>query len=376
MRAVACVSAGSVFRIERGGSAGALASAVFWTAVGFAPGWVKNGARAAACAFAGAGFTAGAAALIGAGTEIGAAGSALGPSASTLLVARLYEAGRYRMDAAAGSGRLFTAASPSLWPRADVAGSSVFCSEATSFPATAACAECGNINDGVGWLGAFATMGTCGTTATSVPEPWSAGSSFLRSEFGTDAPSSCAPPSCPVSWNSVRLSKTFLNKVDLDAFPSFGSNDAARETSGTGRAEGADAETITAPTYAGSRPQRPLPVISALARCIRRELGDRRLRFGEESGTVRSPYRECGTKLYVFSARLFWLRTCNVGNRSWIRLALWRPRGCRLACNRSTLSRTTSPIHPPADIRAMANSTRSSLQKLPAKMLPAHPPFP
>ncbi len=49
---------------------------------------------------------------------------------------------------------------------------------------------------------------------------------------------------------------------------------------------------------------------------IRRELGDHRLSFGEESGGLHAPYRECGTKLYDFFARPFWLRTCNVGIRS------------------------------------------------------------
>ncbi len=61
-------------------------------------------------------------------------------------------------------------------------------------------------------------------------------------------------------------------------------------------------------------------MVAAVYQCVsarvRRELGDLRLSFGEESRSFPVPYRECDTKLYDFFVRRFWLRTCNAPIRS------------------------------------------------------------
>jgi len=119
-------------------------------------------------------------------------------------------------------------------------------------------------------LGVCKTIGACRTKASSVPEPWSVDDPFLLDAFEfvdvlvfddvlefvdvfrlVDVfPKAvlrcCAPGSCGPSSDSVKLSKTFLNRLDMDASESFVSNDVARETTGVLRAAGAGAETITA----------------------------------------------------------------------------------------------------------------------------------
>jgi hypothetical protein len=96
--------------------------------------------------------------------------------------------------------------------------------------------------------------GTCGTTASSVPESELSGCVFLVDECGRPPLSWPASPCCGESSNSVRLSKTFLNGLACDASVPFESNtgpfeprDGAREATGTWREASAGAERITAP---------------------------------------------------------------------------------------------------------------------------------
>jgi hypothetical protein len=91
----------------------------------------------------------------------------------------------------------------------------------------------------------------CGTIASSAPEL--SGCVFLVDDCGLvdeclTPPLSCpASPCCGESSNSVRLSKTFLNRLACDASVPFESNDGAREATGTWREASAGAERITAP---------------------------------------------------------------------------------------------------------------------------------
>src|ERR1700722_12400205 len=129
-------------------------------------------------------------------------------------------------------------------------------------------------------------------------------------------------------------------------------------------------------TNAGSRPHWPHPIISALASASVENSAITDLVSAKSMLAFLHLIANTEQSYTIFVLARFGCELAMWVFALWIRSAFWLLRVCSLACNRSTLLRTTWRIRPPADIRVTASSSRCSLPKPRAKMRRAPVPFP
>ena len=125
-----------------------------------------------------------------------------------------------------------------------------------------------------------------------------------------------ALPSGSVSSDSVKPARTFLNASVGETFESFESGAEGREITGTWRTACAEAERITASDNAGSRPQRGLPIISALAYAPVENSAKNDLLSPERARAFPRLIANTKQTYTIFSPTTIWLRICNSAIRS------------------------------------------------------------